>query len=207
MKHLKLGGLVAVLTLAAVTLIVAGMASATVLCKEEKNPCGSADYPAGTALSAELVPADSVRWKGSGGETIDTCSASTFAGKTNNTGGATSAVSIALSSLTWSGCTNKREVLKAGELEVTYAPSEFLHQIATLKIKGTEWKEGTCVYAAGSTAYSAGWVTEPKTEPYTVFDLKVSFPRVGGSFLCQSSQLWEGMYRFTTPSALYIAQS
>ena len=55
MKHLRLGGLVAMMAVAAAVLVAAGTASATVLCKEQNNPCESADYPAGTALSADSV--------------------------------------------------------------------------------------------------------------------------------------------------------
>jgi hypothetical protein len=205
MKYLRFSGLIGALALASVS-VMAGAASATVLCKEAKNPCGTADYPAETALSAELVPSNSVRWKGSSGETIDACTTSTFSGKTKNTGGAKTAVSIALSSLEWKSCTTVREVAVPGELEVSYFKSE-PHVIATLTIKGTEWKEGSCVYGAGSVARSAGWVTEPtEGRSYTVFDMQVTFPKISGLF-CEASQTWEGEYRFTTPSTLYIAES
>src|SRR6476469_9901246 len=109
MKHLKMLGLAALAAMALMAITAVNSASATVLCKEEKNPCGSADYSAGTEFKAEEMPENTMLWK-SQGKTIDECSGSLTAGKTANTGGLGSAVTVELSTFSWGTCSKSREI-------------------------------------------------------------------------------------------------
>jgi len=200
MKHLKMLGLA---VLAAMALMaVAGSASATVLCKEEKNPCGSADYPAGTEFKAEEMPENTMLWK-SQGKTIDECSGSLTAGKTTNTGGLGSAVTVELSTFSWGTCSKSREIIKAGPLEIHY--KHLGNSIGTVTLKELEWKEGLCTF--GHSNIDIGDITKPETgKTYSTLLIDALYPRISG-FGCGETVTFAATFKITIPTPLYVSES
>jgi len=78
-----MAGLAATAAIAAMALLGAGSASATVLCKENKSSCGSA-YPVPTNISASLVAGTTAKLVSSLG-TVE-CTVSTSSGQTTTAG-------------------------------------------------------------------------------------------------------------------------
>jgi hypothetical protein len=204
MKYPKALGLAVAAALAFAAFAGAGPASATVLCKEEKTPCGAADYPAGTEFKAQLVNGVSDLWK-AGEKVINTCTASTITGKTTTTGGATSTVTLPLSSLTWGGCTTARKALKPGTFEIHYRGAE-LNPDATVTSIGMEWEEAGCTYGTGAGAVLGGF-TKTKPGSHTILDVQITVPKLAGGFLCPITVKWEATYTITAPTPLYVRES
>lgn len=198
MKHLRIAALVAVTAVAA--LVVAGTASATVLCKESKTPCGSVDYPSATELKVEQMPENSTLWK-AGGMTIDTCTNAAMVGKTQNTGGSGSAVTAILSTFTWGTCGVTREITALGELEIKFTAEGR----GTLILQNLAWKEGFCVFE-GKNA-DIGVITKPEAgKTYSTLLIDATFPRVSG-FGCLATVTFAATMKVTAPTPLYIADS
>lgn len=203
MKYLKTLSLAALAAMAMVIIAGVGSASATVLCKEDKNPCGSADFPAGTEIKIEELPENSLLWKW-GKTTIDECTKSEIVGKTTNTGGSGSAVVVELSSFTWGSCSHSRELKKLGVMELDYknGPGS---SIGTITLKELEWKDGLCTY--GHPNIDIGDVTKPETSSsYAIVDIDALYPLISG-FGCHETTTFAATYRITTPKPLYISES
>jgi hypothetical protein len=204
MKYLKMVSLAAVAVAVLLAVAGAGTAGATVLCKEDKNPCGS-DYAAGTQIAAKLPAGVSMLWW-KFGEVADTCTAATMVGKTSTTGGSTSAVVAPLSALTWTGCTTARETIKPGTLEIDYVSGGGA-VVATLKLKGAEWKEGSCTYGfSGIIDLGRLKKSETLTSGATM-EVNALFPRLAGVFPCPETIKWEARYLVTAPVPLYVSAS
>jgi len=206
MKYLKMLGLAVVAALVLSALAGAGTASATVLCKEDpipKSPCGS-DFPSGTVIKGQLPAGVSNLWRRSG-KVIDTCTAATLVGVTSNTGGFSSSVFVPLSSLTWTGCTTTREVLKPGTLEISYTGAT--ETVGTLKLKEIQFKEAGCTYGYGSTPVHVGRMKKSATalSPAT-FEIEATFGPISG-FPCFESVELESFYSLTAPLPLYVSTS
>jgi hypothetical protein len=200
MRYLSLGSLVAVIAATAAILVVAGSASATVLCKEEKNPCGSADYPVGTELKIEQMPENTVRWK-TGESTVDECTGSKFVGKTSNTGALGSNVTVPLSTFTFGSCPKTREITKLGQLEISYVSQE--KSQAWLVLSQITWKEGACTWEGKNTTIGA--ITKPESGKTTVL-IDALFPLVSG-LGCNATITFAATYRVITPLPLYVSPS
>jgi hypothetical protein len=183
--------------------LVAGSASATVLCKEAKDPCGS-DYGAGTEIKGQLPAGVSMLWW-KFGKVSDTCTASTMTGKTFNTGGSTSAVVVPLSSLTWTGCTTARETIKPGTLEFVHISPESVYA-ARVTLKGSEWKEGPCTYGFPTTFWIGSLKKSTTLTSHAEIEVKVMIPRLAG-FPCAETVEWEARYTVTAPVPLYVSAS
>jgi hypothetical protein len=201
MKDLRLGGLVAVMVVAAAALIIAGTASATVLCKEEKNPCGLSDYPAGTELKVEQMPENTMRWK-AGESTVDECTGSKFIGKTSNTGGLGINVLVPLSTFTFGSCPKTREITKFGQLEIFYVSTEEKSQ-AWIVLSQLTWKEGACTYEGKN--ITIGAIRKPESGKTTVL-IDAVFPLLSG-LGCSSTITFEATYKVITPLPLYVFPS
>lgn len=203
MKYLKMAGLVVAAALVLVALAGPGSASATVLCKEDKSPCGS-DFPAGTEVKGQLPAGVTNLWRKSG-KVIDTCSAATLVGFTSNTGGLSSAVFLPLKTLTWSACSIKREVIQPGTLEISYTGAS--ETVGTLKWKEVQFKESGCTYGLGSTPVHVGRMKKSATAltPAT-FEIDMTFGPISG-FPCAESVELESFYSLTAPLPLYVSTS
>jgi hypothetical protein len=200
MKHLRLSGLVAAMAMAVAVFIVAGTASATVLCKEEKNPCGSSDYPVGTELKVEQMPENTMRWK-AGESTVDECTGSKFVGKTSNTGGLGSAVTVPLSTFTFGSCLKTREITKVGQLEISYVTGE--KSQAWLVLSELAWKEGGCTYEGKN--ITIGAITKPESGKTTVL-LDALYPLLSG-LGCAATITFAATYKVISPLPLYVSPS
>jgi len=203
MKYLKMVWLIAVAALVLAALAGAGAASATVLCKEDKNPCGS-DFPGGTEIKGQLPLGVTNLWR-KGGKVIDTCSAATLLGFTSNTGGFSSAVFLPLKTLTWTECSITREVIKPGTFEISYTGAS--ETVGTLKLKEIQFKESGCTYGLGSTFVDVGRMKKSATAltPAT-FEIDMTFGPISG-FPCAESVELESFYRLTAPVPLYVSTS
>jgi len=203
MKHLKMVGLVVVAALALSAFAGAGAASATVLCKEDKNPCGS-DYSSGTEIKGQLPLGVTNLWR-KGGKVVDTCWGATLLGFTSNTGGFSSSVILPLKSLTWSECTTTREVIKPGTFEISYTGAS--ETVGTLKLKEIQFKESGCTYGLGSSFVHVGRMKKSATalSPAT-FEIDMTFGPISG-FPCFESVELESFYSLTAPVPLYVSTS
>ena|ERR1700746_1927925 len=128
MKSVKTLGLATVAFAAVAMCLGAGPASATVLCKSNKdtNTCGAANQigkgssimgtlATGTELIVETSP---------GGTLVDTCTASTLKGSIASAGSATTTVTlpVAKADLTFPTCSVKTDSIAGGELEIHWIP-------------------------------------------------------------------------------------
>ncbi len=203
MKYLRMIGLVGMAVAALWAVAGAGTASATVFCKEFKDPCGS-DYAAGTVFQAQLPAGVSMLWW-KFGKVSDTCTASTMTGKTSNTGGSGSNVVVPLSALTWTGCTTPRETIKPGTLEFVRINPETFYA-ARVTIKGAEWKEGPCTYGFPTTFWIGSMKKSATLTSHAEIEIKVMIPRLAG-FPCAETVEWESRFTVTAPVPLYVSES
>lgn len=201
MKYLKLSGLAGVMVSAAAILVMAGAASATVLCKEEKNPCGLSDYPVGTELKVEQMPENTMRWK-AGESTVDECGGSSFVGKTSNTGGLGTAVTVPLSTFTFGSCPKTREITKFGQLEISYVSTEEKSQ-AWIVLSQLTWKEGACTYEGKN--ITIGAIRKPESGKTTVL-IDAVYPLLSG-LGCTSTITFAATYKVVSPLPLFVSPS
>ncbi len=200
MTSLKMALAVA-LTVAVASVAAAGTASATVLCKESKIPCGAADYPAFTALNVEQMPGSTTLWK-KGFLTVDTCENAAMAGKTQNTGGAGTAVTAVLHAFTWGTCGITREITGLGNLEIKYTSEGR----GTLFLTQLTWKEGSCVYGTKIVTH-IGVITTPEAgKTYSTLLLDATYPLISGGG-CSATVTFASTNKVTAPTPLYIAES
>jgi len=199
MKHLRLGGLIAAMAMAAL-MAGAGTASATVLCKGSTTPCG-ADYAAFTEFKVEQMPGNTSLWYANG-MTVDTCENSLMLGKTQNTGGFGLAVNVFFSTFTWGPCEKKaKKIVELGELEIKSVPEGK----GTLFLKNLVWEEGSCRF--GGKNADIGVITKPEAgKTYSTFLVDVKYPLISG-LGCPATMTWAATYKVTAPTPLYIAES
>jgi hypothetical protein len=182
-------------------LVGAGTASATVLCKEAKNPCG-ADYPAGTEVKAELVAGSVAIFDSPTKIRYDECKKSTLTGKTTGTGGSSSTVTIALTALSWSECKATKEFLKFGSFEVHY--SEGANGTATAK--AVEWKESGCTYVAAAEPVKISTL-KASTSLTSHATLAMQLEAKGSGIFCNTAVLVSADYTITAPVPLFVEPS
>jgi hypothetical protein len=204
MKYLKTFGLALIAALTLTAFVGAGSASATVICKTNTTPC-SEKYPAGTEYKASLAIGTSMRLTTTEGTTLNTCTAATLTGKTENLGSATETVRgpVAATGLTFSNCVSGTVTTTEGGVTETHSisgTSNGTYTAKNFKISvGTVF--GTCVYTAG-TGTHIGTVTGGA--PATV-DVAAVVSLVSG--FCPSSAKWAATYTVTSPNPLYVKES
>jgi len=200
MKQLKLLGLCLCGVLAAMALMGAGTASATVLCPENKSPC-SAPYKKGTSIKAQLVKGTKSVMT-SGFVTIE-CTESTMSGKTTSAGGAGQPVLGEITSVTWKNC----KTTSGSSCTASALKTPWLAEVTgsggngTMTISGAAGKftcAVTCEYEAKTASVSA-----LGGSPARIKATNVSFSRIGGSFLCSSSASWNSEYEISSPNPLF----
>lgn len=205
MKHVKMLGLAAVAAAALMAFIGASTASATVLCSTATNPCTS-KYPAGTALSFSLKAGTSAKLVQTNGESLDTCTGSTVAGKVSNAGGAAATVSGPVETLTWSNCTFPTTTTQKGNLEVHYtsANNGTLTASSEFKVTIQTFFFGSCVYGV-TAGTQLGTLAGGK--PATFVANAVAKKLSGSEAACPETAKWTAEYQSTGATALYVEPS
>ncbi len=192
MKYVKMLGLAAVAAMA--LMAFAGTASATVLTS-----------PAGTHYTGAIqASAESSLLLRAGFANI-TCTESSVAGTTENTGGPSETVRGPISSLTFSNCNATVHVLKTGSLEVHTIGSGPNGTLTSTGAEATVATLGTsCTYGTNNT--HIGTLTGSKTTGgNATLDIEAKLTKTAGGFLCASPAAWEGSYVVTNPSYLDIS--
>ncbi|MGN6258230.1 MAG: hypothetical protein ACTHN3_10855 [Solirubrobacterales bacterium] len=195
MKGLALAGVVA----AALLIVGAGSASATVICKTKTSPCSS-PYTKGTVFNAVLTPGTTAVFK-AGFTTIECTEGSGSVEMTNN-GSATETVHGNTKTLTFGGCNAEFKVLKTGTGEIHW----------TSKTNGNFTAEGMevtgsslgvdCVYGG---AITSGITLNGGESPTIAINAKV--PLISGGFLCANPGTMTASLTVTAPTPLYVLAS
>jgi hypothetical protein len=211
MKHLKILGLAAIAALALTAITGAGTASASRLCKTTVAVCPDAwDWPAGTNLQFSLDSASVVFEVN--GIIEDTCTTSTMAGNTMNTGSSTETVEIPLGTKTFTNCTNTTKVLARGALEIHADPNAQGQDVGagTVTSKGTELTVVafgfiSCVLKTGA-GLDIGTLDEPaNANSDATLTVKATIQAFGAG--CPPSVDLTGEYKVTSPTPLYVSTS
>jgi hypothetical protein len=197
MKHLKTLGLVAVAATALMAFAAAGSASAAVLCKTNTNPCTS-KWAAGTNLEFSLKSGTSATWKGTGGETLKTCTNAKLIGGITSAGSGSEAVKIKVSEDSWTSCTVATKTLKLGEIEITNITGT---TNGTVILKGAEFTTndvifGDCSYGTATGGTDLGTLTSSATGD-SVIDVNAQLLPVGGA--CCPDVVWQESFTITSP--------
>jgi hypothetical protein len=206
MKYLKVFALAAVAAAALMAFVGAGTASATVVCKTVPTAgvCPEGwDYPAGTVGKASLKAGTTAALKATGGEILITCTESTVGGQSVNTGSATETVKSALTSLTWSNCSNTVETISPGTGELHWIAGTNNGTLTTINTKVTVNIFGvSCSYGTGA---GADVGTTVGGNPGS---LKVNLvvAKQEGGFLCPADTRFEAEYVATEPTAAWVAE-
>lgn len=215
MKYMKMLGLAAIAAMALTAFVLAGPASATVLCKNNTVPCTNI-YPAGTAITATQEGSSVIET--TAGETLVTCTENELKGKTENKGGEMETVRIPISAFLWVGCTAitvsyENENGTFGSLEV--------HHIVGSKTNGTLTGKETrftttifgvsCVYSNGAGAdvgtLTASAEIEPEKFAQATIDINAIFSKIEGGFLCPSTVRYTASYKMTQPAQMLVKDS
>jgi hypothetical protein len=211
MKYVKMLALAAVATMALMAVAGAGMASATVLCKEKPNasnvcPAGKL-YPSGTVLQATSTSAflDT--------NFVDVTCHSAVSAKTTSAGGAAATVLGTIESLTFTGC--KTVGNRDCEVEVENLPYKAeVHNTATvgnglLTVTGHSGEPSAQVVCRGFLDCTFG-------------NTKFELPIDGGNpakvtantvnlgikegFFCPIEAKWTATYTTTSPTAVWVGK-
>lgn len=197
MKSLKMLGLAAVAVMALTALAGAGSASAAVLCKTNTNPCTS-KWTLGTKLEFSLKSGTSATWKGTGGETLKTCSNAKLTGEISNAGNAVEPVKLKVTEDSWTSCTVATTTLKLGEIEITNITGG---TNGTVKLKGAEFTTndiifGDCSYGTAVGGTDLGTLTSSSIGD-SVIDVSATLSPVGGA--CCPEVVWQESFTITSP--------
>jgi hypothetical protein len=197
MNNLKIFGLAAIAVMALPILFGASTASATTLFTD---PTKTTHYAAGTELQMSLTKGASSVFTGSGGESLNTCTGSTIAGKTSTTSGAP--LWIVLSGITWSNCTNTTHTIANGFISIEW----------TSGTTGTVGSKNIEVTVDGIFGVSCTWGTGTGTKLGTItggseLKLKIAaeglIKTAGSALMCPQYTNWDAEYTLTKPHALY----
>lgn len=207
MKYLKMLGLAVVAAMALSAFLGAGSASATVLCKTYVTPCPAAwDYPAGTEIDASLAKGSSAVLSSTSGTVLNTCTDSTFKGKTTNTGGAAETVDGNVESMTFANCSSSIAVLALGKFEIHYVGPKTSGALTFIGSKATMLTFGVdCIYGTGS-GTQVGVMTSEEGMENAEADVEAILAREEGSLLCPNTISWKAKYVITTPKPLYFKE-
>jgi hypothetical protein len=207
MKYVKILGLAVMAAMALMAFTGAGSASATVLCKTNTNPCNS-KWTVGTELEFSLKSGTSATWKGTGGETLKTCTGAKLRAEITSAGSATETVKAKVLDNSWTSCTVPTLTLKTGELEI--------HSITgstngTLTLKNAEFTTkdiifGDCVYGTAASGTDLGTLTSSGIGD-SVIDVSATLSPVGLN--CCPQVTWQEEFTITKPkeTALFVEPS
>jgi hypothetical protein len=185
----------AAITAAALALVLAGPASATLL-TGSGGTLGS-----GTELKAENEGTVTLHPPIGDIE----CKKSSVAGKTTNGGGEGETIKGTIESLSFSECNATVTVLVKGELSVEGTGSEYGTLRSTNTEVTVELSGFHCIFKTSST--DIGTVTGSTiTGGNATFDIEATIPRTGGrsGAFCGSTAQWTGSYKISSPNPLYV---
>src|SRR4051794_9151163 len=139
MKHLKTLGLLA-LAMMALTALDTPSASATELYQRTEG--GAVTLSKGTKVVVSATGGTG-KFSSTGGSLVGTCTGQGLDGNTSRAGSSTTTVTVAVTSLVWTGCMEPTETSVLGELEI--------HHIAgttngTVIGKNTAWRLNTTIF-------------------------------------------------------------
>ena len=210
MRYLKLLGLAAVVAMALTAFFGAGSASATVLCTTTPAPgtaCGTGWHV--DELTLSVAPGNSLVLRSTTGSIEATCTVAGVTVTKKSTGSATTTPvgEVPKTHLTWgpvgAGCTNTTDTVAGGELEIHWTPGT---DDGTVTATGFEW---TTVLAGVSCTLglegtkSIGELTGGSP---AILHIGVAVVKKAGSFLCPSTGVWEGTYKITNHTAVFVAE-
>jgi hypothetical protein len=198
MKYSK-GLALAALMAAALTIVGAGSASATVVCKTSTSPCGS-PYLKGTLFKGTLTPGTTAVFK-AGFATIE-CKEGQGSIETTSNGSATETVKGLTKTLSFGGCNATLNVLKTGPGEIHWTSKTS----GTFTAEGMEVTASTvgvdCIYGG---KISSGITLNGGTSPTISINAKV--PLISGGFLCSNPGTMTATLTVTEPTPLYVLAS
>jgi hypothetical protein len=209
MKNLKMLGLLAVAAAALMALLGASTASATVLCKNNlKTSSCSEPYAAETFLHGVLEK--NAIFENAAGETLGSCTQSTFQMRVETAGGSGATVSGPIPSFTWGikgeGCNQTTETLRSGRLEIHHinntddgTVTAFNTEVTLLVFGGVD-----CIYGAGAGIHFG---TLTGGAPATLDVNAVLNEQEPKKFLCPDDIRLTGGYEITSPTPLYVIAS
>jgi hypothetical protein len=193
MRYLKMLGLAALAAMALTAIVGVGSASAGTAWQTTADGTKHT-LAVGTTLEASLAAGTSAILKDSNNTTIDTCTGSGVKGKIEaNTN---TAASGAISSLTFSGCSHKTNVIKAGSLSIDGSGS-----VTSI---GAEVTVESTVFGASCIA-KTGAGTKIGTVTDAVNSTSAATMHINGSIpmgLCGTAS-WTGTYLVTKPLGLH----
>lgn len=202
MKYVKILGLAAIAAMALMA-FVASSASATTL-----DGVGGAVLPAGTEIDASLASGKSAVLSTTGGITLDTCTAGTVKGTTDNETGTTVTGSVATSGLTWgaekTACTNTTTTLEGGKLHIEWISGTSNGTVTGSGFKVTVFTPSigvTCSYTLGTGTHLGELIGGT---PATLAINATVKGAAGNSILCPASAVWTANYTVTTPTTLKV---
>ncbi|MGN6815808.1 MAG: hypothetical protein ACTHK3_06960 [Solirubrobacterales bacterium] len=203
MQYLKTFGLVAAATVVILTITGFGTASATVLCTSTATPCpANGKVQVGANMAASLT--NTAIFETTTGETLGTCTGSSFTGHITNAGGATETVAGPVTGLTWTGCTNSTFTTNLGSFEIHHISGTdngtFTSFLTTIKVT---FLGVTCGYDT-TNGVDLG-TRKGGTDP--VLAISAVLPKEVGSFVCPSDIRWTAEYTFTEPASFYVEPS
>lgn len=207
MRYLKMLGGAVVVAAALMAFGGGGTASATVLCETEARPCTS-PYPKGTEIKADHVEDARPKFENQFFQTFAECEDSHLTGQVSNAGGATSTVSISLTSLTWSECEGAPTPVttKLGSLEVHYTEEGGVHRGVVTASELEIAFEPFCAYKI-EPGVAMGLITgSPETGSEAILHIEAKFTRTNPLLPgCSSPIYWLARFRITSPNPLSVA--
>ncbi|MGN6254363.1 MAG: hypothetical protein ACTHO8_05205 [Solirubrobacterales bacterium] len=208
MKHLKMSGLVILAATALSVLFGVGSASATVLCKNNTNPC-SAPYGMAQEIDAELEAGTPTFIRS--GVLVAECTASTIKGEIAKAGGAAATVTGPITELTFGNCDCAIVVNLKGNFEIHHiegSPNGLVKsQLMTLTVTCNGI---TCRFLTSEKGAELGILTGSSNFKGATATLDVHASLTtekNSSTACNSQATWEGSYLVKTPDYLDVADS
>jgi hypothetical protein len=209
MKFLRILGLTAAVV-AALALVGAGTASATVLCTTNASTttCGAPNHvKAGSTIEAALEGTNQAVFEDTNNNVKEKCPSSVIRGTTENTGSAKETVKwkVPAIELSFSNCGVTFNSSAAGKIEMEWIPKT---DNATLKATGfkieinpfgSEW----CIYEFGGTSTDIGVLKGANPASISVNAL---IPRVNTCVFLPTSLRWTGTYTVRDPNPLYVTE-
>jgi hypothetical protein len=203
MKYLKILGLATVTVAALMAFAGVGIASATVICKNNLNTetC-SEPYPVGTEGTASLESGGSALLTDTSGKSLDTCKASTVTGKLKSQGKGGPARSE-LSTLSFSSCNFPTKTLSPGSAELHWIKGT---DNGTLTTGGVEVTINTVLF--GSCIYGMESGTDVGTtvggNPGSL-SVNAVVKKLGGGISCPETTKFTAKYVATSPTAGWVS--
>lgn len=191
----KIFSLAAVTTMALMAFLGASTAAATVLFG------GETKLESGATIHGTLTSGTSAQLTTTAGGAIDTCTESTVQATTANTGKSGEAVSAAVNSLTWGGCSLTTDTLTNGSLSINWTAGTN----GTISGAGSVVTVNTgvsCRYGTGGGTH-LGTVTGKKSP--TIDINAVVNEQEPKHFLCPDTARWTASYTVTSPAGFNVA--